>query len=150
MCVQLAWPLHVPRMSCLSCSQCVLYVLTDPCSQFQHNWLHHCSSTGFPIRLFNHKIFNCVVFSNLFSSHTLDPCEWTCSLWFNLFGMLVFLISQPCLTRFHWNLRHPLPYAYSTSLAIFRLILLCSVIADHNLHSRAKFSITQNQDCCFS
>ena len=72
-----------------------------------------------------------------------------CSLWINLFGILVSLISQPCLTRFQWNLCYPLSYAYSTSIAIFRLTLLLDITAEHTLHSRVKDSITQNQDCCF-
>ena len=35
--------------------------------------------------------------NSLFSSHTL---AWICSLWFNLFDKIVFLITQPCLTMF--------------------------------------------------
>ena len=43
-----------------------------------------------------------------------------------------------------------IPYAYSTRTAIFRLILLLNITAEHTLHSRVKDPITQNQDCCFS
>ena len=37
-----------------------------------------------------------------------------------------------------------LPYAYSTSTAIFRIILPLNIIPEHTLHSRVKDSITHN------
>ena len=80
----------------------------------------------------------------LFSSHTLWPQEWACSLSINLFSIFVFLVSQSCLTRFQWNWYYLLPYAYSTSTAIFRIILSLSIIPEHTLHSRVKDSITHN------
>ena len=80
-------------------------------------------------------------FSSSFSSHTQ---AWACGLWFNLFDIFIFLISQPYPIRFQWNLSYPLQYAYPTSTAIFRLILLCSITPQHTLCSRVKDSITHN------
>ena len=96
----------------------------------------------FKIDPFTAKHFNKISFfsNSLFSSHTL---AWACSLWFNLFCMLVFLISQPCPTRFQWNLCYTLPYAYSTSTSSI-LILLLNFTPEHTLHSRVKDSITHN------
>ena len=37
-----------------------------------------------------------------------------------------------------------LPYAYSTSTSIFRIILLLDIIPERTLHSRVKYSITHN------
>ena len=97
----------------------------------------------FKVDPFTAKYFNQILFfsNSLFSSHTL---AWACCLWFNLFGMLVFLISQPYLTRFQWNLCYTLPYAYSTSTTSFRLILLPNIITEHTLHSTVNNSITHN------
>ena len=72
------------------------------------------------------------------------PLSLACSLWFNLFGILVFLMSQPYPTRFTWNLSYPLHYAYSKSTAIFRLILLLNITTENTLHSRVKDPITHN------
>ena len=129
------------------------YVMNDLCSKFHPKWLCHCSSTAFQSRLLNRKIFNWQLLfsnSNLFSSHTLWPPWMGLRFVDSFIGILVSLVSQPCLTRFWWNLYFPFPYAYSTSTAIFRLILLLNVTAEHTLHSRVKDSITQNQDCCYS
>ena len=61
--------------------------------------------------------FFLIPFLFIFFSH---PCM-ACGLWLNLFGIIVFLISQPYPTKFQWNLSYPLKYAYSTCTAIFRL-----------------------------
>ena len=72
-------------------------------------------------------------------------------LWYvvNLFGMFIALIPQLCITRFHWSLCYPLTYTYSTSIAIFRLILLINITTEHTLHftqrsKRFHKSITHN------
>ena len=88
--------------------------------------------------------------SNLFSSHTLWPPWMACGLWISLFSILVFLVSQPCLTRFQKNWYYLLPYAYSTSTAIFRIILPLNIIPEHTLHSRVKDSITHNSTVIWS
>ena len=75
------------------------------------------------------------------------PLAWACGLWF---GIIVFSICQPCLTIFQWNLRYFLLYAYSTSTAIFRLILLFNVTPQHTLHSKVKDFITQNSTVILS
>ena len=64
----------------------------------------------------------------------LPTPAWVCGLQFNLFSMLVFLISQ----LHSVNLFYPLPYAYSTSLAIFILKFLHSPTFQRTLHSRVK------------
>ena len=87
------------------------------------------------------KYFDWQSFFSSFSSHTL---AWACGLWFNLFGIIVFPICQPCLTSIQWNLTCLLLYAYSTSTATFRLILLFNITPQRTLHSRVKHSITQN------
>ena len=77
------------------------------------------------------------------------PCM-ACSLWFNLhvFGMLAFLLSQPFLnTPVHINETCATLYLIHTlyvAIAIFRLILLLNINAEHTLHSRVKDSITHN------
>ena len=97
------------------------------------------------------QYFNWELFFLIYFLRTpVGPCEWACGLWINLFGMFVFLISQSCLTRFQWNLCYPLPYAYSTSIAIFRLILLLNITPEHTLHSRVKDSITHNSTVILS
>ena len=77
------------------------------------------------------KYFNWQPFFFLYFLHTpFGPHEWACGLWINLFGILVSLISQLCLTRFQLNLCYPFPYAYSTSTAIFRLNPLVQQFSD--------------------
>ena len=72
-----------------------------------------------------------------------------CSLSFNLLSMLVFLISQPCLTRFQWDLFYPLPYAHSTSLIIFRLKFIHNPTLEGTLHNRVKdFTIHNSVIIC--
>ena len=78
------------------------------------------------------------------------PLAWACSLWFKFFSMLTFLISQPCLIRFWWNWYYLLPYAYITSIAIFRLILLLNMAPEHTSHSKVNDSITHNLTVIFS
>ena len=66
-----------------------------------------------------------------------------CSTWLlDIEYQLVSFISQSLLNRFHYNLYYYLPYACSTSTAIFRLILLLKVTPESLLHSRVKHSIT--------
>ena len=90
------------------------------------------------------KYFNWQSFFSLFSSHTLWP-PWM-GLWFvdSLFGILVFLISQPCPYIFWWNLCYYFLYVSSTSTTIYILKLLHKPTTEHTLHSRVKSSITQN------
>ena len=82
------------------------------------------------------------LFSSSFSLHTL---ALACGLWFNLFDIIVFPISQPYPTRFQSNLSYSLHYAYSTSTVIVGLIWLRNITPQHILHSRVKDFITQTQ-----
>ena len=90
--------------------------------------------------VFRYYISTCFLY--YYFHHT--PFAWLCSLWFNLFGMLVFLISQPCLTRFQRNFFYLLLYAYSISLGIFRLQFLHNPTIEGTLQSRVKDLTTQN------
>ena len=83
--------------------------MKNPCSENHRNALSHCPSTGFQSQSFNRKIFNWQSFFFLRFHRT--PLAWACGLWFNLFGILVFLISQPYPTIFQCNLNYPLHYA---------------------------------------
>ena len=78
------------------------------------------------------------------------PHEWACGLWINLLVYLFLSYLSHALLDFGETCTFLSLNAYSTSTAIFRLILLLNVTAEHTLHSRVKDSITQNQDCCFS
>ena len=90
-------------------------------------------------------------FSTLYNlQYTVFSSAWTCSLWFNLFGMLVFLISQPYTHVLQRNLYYPLPYAYSTNTAIYRLIVLHNVTAEHTSHTRVKDSVTHKSTIILS
>ena len=94
----------------------------------------------FIFKILNHKIISIgVVFSNLFSLCTL---AWTCMLHLRLQLLLVSFISQSLLNRFQYNLYYYLPYACSTSTAIFRLILSLKVTPESLLYSRVKHSVT--------
>ena len=117
-----------------------------------HPWEYHVdTSRTLPIRvlqtcifkILNHEIISIgVVFSsNLFSSHFL---AWTWALHLRLQLLLVSFISQSLLNRFKYNLYYCLPYACSTSSAIFRLILSLKSTPESLLHSRVKYSITHN------
>ena len=46
------------------------------------------------------KYFKWQSFYFLFSLISLHTLAWACGLWFNLFGILLFLICQPRLTSF--------------------------------------------------
>ena len=59
-------------------------------------------------KYFNELSFFLLILFSKFSSHTLCIAF---GLWFNLLGIIVFLISQPYPTRFQWNLSYPLHYA---------------------------------------
>ena len=118
--------------------------MKNPCSQNCSNRLSHCSSTAFQGQSFHHKIFSLQSFFFYFLCTPFGPREWACGLCINLFSIFVFLVSQPCLTRFQRNWYYLLPYAYSTSTAIFRIILSLSIIPEHTLHSRVKDSIIHN------
>ena len=111
-----------------------------------HPWEYHLDTSPHSFYMilqtcnFNRKIVSIgVVFSNLFSSHTL---AWTCILHLRLQLLLVSIISQSLLNRFQYNLCYCLLYACSTSTAIFRLVLLRKVTPRSLLHSRVKHSIT--------
>ena len=62
----------------------------------------------------------------------------------NVFGMFVFFISLPYLTRLQWNLYYSLPYAYSTSLALYRLKFIHNPTLEGTLHSKVKYFTTHN------
>ena len=51
-------------------------------------------------RSFSFKKNNGQSFFSFFSSFSSHAFAWLCGLWFILFSMFVFLLSQPCLTRF--------------------------------------------------
>ena len=91
--------------------------------------------------------FLILILMHYFLCTPFGPCEWACGLWISLFNILVFLLSQPCLTRFQWNWYYLLPYAYSTSTAIF---LSLNIIPERTLHSRVKDSITHNSTVIWS
>ena len=46
------------------------------------------------------KISFFLILIHYFLRTPFGPREWACGLWINLFGILVFLISQPCLYIF--------------------------------------------------
>ena len=117
--------------------------MKNPCSENHRNPLSHCPSTGFQSPSLTAKYFNWQSFF-YFLRFLRTPLAWACGLWFNLFGILVFLISQPYRTRFQCNLNYLLHYAHSTSTAIFRLIRLCSFTPQHSLPSRVKDCIIHN------
>ena len=111
-----------------------------------HPWEHdlytsfHSFCMVLQTHTFNLKIVSIgIVFSNLFSLHTL---AWTCVLHLRLQLLLVSFISQSPLNRFQYNLYYCLPYSCSTSTAIFGLILSLKVTPEGLLHSRVKHSIT--------
>ena len=115
--------------------------MKNPCHKVGVDLLRHCSSTAFQSRSFHRKIFQhffLILIIIYFLRTPFGPHEWACGLWISLFGILVFLISQPCL------------YIFPTSKAIYKLKLQHKLTTEHTLHSRVKSSITQNQDCCFS
>ena len=88
-----------------------------------------------------------IIFSNLFSLHTL---AWACVLQFKLSIMLVSLISQPCLHIFQSYFRYYLSYVSSASLGIYKLKLLHKLTTEHTLHNSIKPFIIQTLGCCFS
>ena len=90
-------------------------------------------------KLFQYVSFSFSYNSFLFSSHTL---AWSCVLHLKFQSMLVSFISQSILNQFQYNLYYFLPYACTTSTAIFRLILSLKVTPESTLHSRVKHSIT--------
>ena len=67
-----------------------------------------------------------------------------CGLWISLFSILFFSYLSHALLDFSKTGTTFLPYAYSTSTAIFRIILPLNIIPEHTLHSRVKDSITHN------
>ena len=71
----------------------------------------------------------------LFSSHTL---AWACILHLKFLSMLAYFIYLSIFNWFQYNLCYCLPYAWSTSTAIFRFILS---LTECTLHSRVKGSI---------
>ena len=96
-------------------------------------------------RIFNHKIVSIgVLNSRFFYIFFAYPYI------LQLFIMLVFLISEPCLCIFQPNLCYYLSYVSSTSYKIYKLKLLHKLTTEHTLHSGVKPSIAQNVDCCFS
>ena len=84
--------------------------------------------------------------SYLFSSHTL---AWACMLHLKLHLLLVSFISWSLLNKFQYNFYYCLPYAYSTTTAIFRLIWLFKITPECILHSRVKDFVTQNSIVIF-
>ena len=82
------------------------YVVTILVASFIQN---HCVSVLLQASKVNHvtaniltgnHFFLLILFLIYFLRTPFGPCDWACSLWIYLFGALVFLASQPCLTRF--------------------------------------------------
>ena len=108
---------------------CIITVLLQPIS------------LSFNRKYFNRQsFFSSKSFSFIFFAHPLHGLRFVVCI-------IIFLISQLYPTRFQWNLSYPLHYTYSTSTAIFRLILVCNITPQHTLNSRVKDSITQPSFC---
>ena len=60
---------------------------------------------------------------------------------FSVSACFLLYLSHFLINRFQYNLYYYLPYACSTSTAIFRLIVSFKFILEHTLHSRVKDSI---------
>ena len=97
------------------------------------------------------KISFFLILIHYFLRTPFGPREWACSLWISLFDIIfVFLYLSHALLDFSETSTKLLPYAYSTSTAIFRVILSLNIITKHTLHSRVKDVITHNSTVIWS
>ena len=101
------------------------------------------SSTGFESRSFGLKILMDFHFSSnsFYFLHTPLQGLAVCGLTYSVCLLFLYVSHAPLDAV---KLVLPLPNAYYTIAAIFRLILLLNITPEHNLHSRVKDFITHN------
>ena len=124
-----------------------------------YGYLSFVDSIGFLSMIIDEVLYARCLKYNICSAWFLDIRILTCSVssshtlawvYVLLHSMLVSFISLSLLNKFQYNLYYSLPYACSTSTAIFRLILSLKDTPEHTLHSRVKDTITHISTIIYS